>query len=59
MCIMLYWTGKVSINKISKIFNIYWSLVCKRIDDAAEKLQDYKIKEDIREIKFDEMCFSI
>ena len=55
MCIMLYGIGKMSINKIAKIFDMCWSLVYRWINEAAEKLPDYKIKDDIKEIEFDEM----
>ena len=55
MCIMLYATGRMSINKIAKIFNMCWSLVYRWINEAAEKLPDYKIKDDVKEIEFDEM----
>ena len=52
---MLYATGRMSINKIAKMFNMYWSLVYRWIKEAGEKLEEYKIKDDIKEIKFDEM----
>lgn len=52
---MLYATGRMSINKIAKIFNMCWSLVYRWIKEAAEKLAEYKIKDDIKEIEFDEM----
>ena len=52
---MLYATGRMSINKIAKIFNMYWSLVYRWIKEAGEKLEEYKIKDDIKEIEFDEM----
>ena len=55
MCIMLYATGRMSINKIAKIFNMCWSLVYKWIKEAAEKLEEYKIKDDVKETEFDEM----
>ncbi len=53
MCIMLCATGKISINKIAKIFGICQSLLYRWINEAAEKLPDYKIKDDVKEIKFD------
>ena len=34
---MLYATGRMSINKIAKIFNMCWSLVYRWIKEAAEK----------------------
>ena len=55
MCIILYGTGRMSINKIAKIFNMRWSLVYRWIKEVAEKLEEYKIKDDIKEIEFDEM----
>ena len=48
MCIILYATRRMSINKIAKIFNMCWSLVYKQINKAAEKLEDHKIKDDIK-----------
>ena len=53
MCIMLYAIGKMSINKIAKIFGMCWSLVYRWINEAAEELPDYKIKDDVKEIEFD------
>lgn len=53
MCIMLYGARKVSINKIAKIFGMWWSLVCRWISEASEKLPDYEIKGDVKEVKFD------
>ena len=52
---MLYATGRMSINKIAKMFNMCWSLVYRWIKEAREKLEEYKIKDDIKEIEFDEM----
>ena len=52
---MLYATGRMSINKIAKIFNMCWPLVYRWIKEASEKLEEYKIKDDIKEIEFDEM----
>ena len=45
----------MSINKIAKIFSMCWSLVYRWIKEAAEKLEEYKIKDDVKEIEFDEM----
>ncbi len=43
-CIMLYATGKISINKIAKIFGMCWSLIYRWINESAEKLEKYKIR---------------
>ena len=48
MCIMLYVTGRMSINKIAKIFNMCLSLVYIWIKEAGEKLEEYKIKDNIK-----------
>ncbi len=37
----------MSINKIAKIFGMCWSLVHRWINEAAEKLPDYKIKDNV------------
>ena len=55
MCIILYATGKVSINKIVQILNMCWSLVYRWINETAEKFRNYKIKDNIKETEFDEM----
>ncbi len=41
-CSMLYVTGKMSINKIAKIFGMCQSLVYRWTNEAAKKLPDYK-----------------
>ena len=55
MCIALYAQRKTSINKIAKTFGMCWSLVYRWIKEAAENLEEYKIRDDIKEIEFDEM----
>ncbi len=40
MCIMIYGIGRMSINKIAKMFGI----VYRWINEAAQKLPDYEIK---------------
>ena len=55
LCVMLYATGRMSINKIAKIFGMCWSLVYRWINEAAENLEDYKIDKNITEVELDEM----
>ena len=55
---MLHVTGRMWINKIAKIFNMYWSLAYRQIKEVAENLEEYKIKYDVKEIEFDEMGYS-
>lgn len=45
---MLYGTGRMRIHRIAKMFGI----VYRWINEAAQKLPDYKIKNDIKEIEF-------
>ena len=52
MCIMLYGTGRMSINKIAKMCGMCWSLVYRWINETAQKLPDYEIKNDIKKIEF-------
>ena len=53
LCIILYSIGQMSINNIAKIFRICWSLVYRWINETLEKLPDYKIKDNVKEIEFD------
>ena len=55
MCMMLYATGKISINKIAKTFGMCWSLIYRWTNESAEKLSNYEIKNDVERIEFDEM----
>ena len=55
MGLLLYAIVMMLINKIAKIFNMCWSLVYRWIKEVGEKLEEYKIKDDIKEIEFDEM----
>ena len=42
MCIMFYATGRMSINKIAKMFNMYWSLVYRWIKKLEKNWKNIK-----------------
>ena len=54
-CVILYSLGKMSVNMIAKLFDMYRSLVYKWLNEAAVSFGEYEIEDDIEAIEFDEM----
>jgi len=54
-CVLFYSLGKCSFRMLAKIFDTHPSLVYKWVREAADRLPQPQISDDITEIEFDEM----
>ncbi len=55
LCVLFYSLGKCSFRMLAKIFDTHPSLVYKWVTEAADRLPQPEISDDITEIEFDEM----
>jgi transposase len=55
LAVLLYSLGKGSFSMLGKLFGHSPSLICRWINEAAARMPDPEISEEIKEIEFDEM----